>query len=481
MKKFIWVIAAALVLSGVNFSCKAIAAEDETALEIIAAAELPDEQSAVDVTPKKKRFWQKNKDENIVEVVDLRGGVEKEEGDKPLEAVVEESVEPKTPLQGWLEGDYMTGDWGGWRTKLEEHGVTFEAMYLNDTMQRFYGGIEKSRYPIRNFGLIDTAILLDTEKLGLWKNGQFVVRYQFKRGSYIGDSYIGAYQYVDAYDAGDMNQVAEYWYEQGFFDNKIQIKVGKQDACYDFMMLDLATNFVNNSHAFFMPNVPLPAYPDQAMGLVLKINPTDWLSFRTGWYDGKAKGSTTGFNTAFGGDPASFLIQEIGIRHNKNNMPGTILAGGWLHTGHVDTLSNAGGTKGQTLGTYIEAEQMIWKKLKDDAEDTQGLYALLQYSYAPENRSEIENYYGGTLMFKGPLKDRPDDIVGVGAAIAQFGGNLRNLVDDGRKGVETILEAFYKIQMTPWLSLQPVAQFILRPNGSAANSFVMGFRTCISF
>ena len=432
----------------------------------------------------KKKFWQRKvkieTEDNVLLAADLRGGVETTPEDT-IELQVTEEAEPKTPLQGWLEGDYMSGDWGGWRTKLEDHGVTFEAMMLSDTFMKLHGGTQKSRYPVRNFGLIDAAIHLDTEKLGLWKNGEFVLRYQFLRGTGL-NRHLGAYQYVDAFDVDHMNQLAEYWYEQGFFDNKIQIKVGKQDACYDFLALDLATNFVNNSHAYFMPNVPLPAYPDQALGLVLKINPTEWLSLRTGWYDGNARGSQTGFNTVFGGHNASFLIQEIGIRHNKWDMPGTILAGGWIHTGQVDSLSIDGEIKAQTMGAYIEAEQMVWKENKDNAEDNQGLYALVQYSFAPSNRSEISHYYGNTLMYKGLISGRDEDVAGVGVALAQFSDKLRNIVDDGRRGLETIVEAFYKFQLTPWFSIQPVAQYIFRPDGqSSANSFVLGFRTVVTF
>jgi len=464
--------------------------QSQNQIAIIDEQAAPAEQSAVEVKPKKKWFWQRNKeDKNEVAVSassaspDLQGGVEHQEPakDAPLEATVEKPAEQKTPLQGWVEGDYMTGDWGGARTWLEEHGVTLEASYTNDTFSKLYGGYEKSKYPIRNFGLIDTAIHLNTEKMGLWKNGEFVVRYQYLRGNSIVEN-VGAYQCINAYDAErNLNQISEYWYEQGFFDNKIQLKVGKQDAAYDFMALDLATNFVNNSHAYFMPNVPLPSYPDPALGLVLKINPTDWLSLRTGWYDGKAYGGSTGFNTAFDGSPEAFLIQEIGIRHNRNNMPGTILAGGWLHTGHVDDLSDPGQEKGQSMGAYIEAEQMVWKKEKDNPEDKKGLYTLVQYSFAPSDRSEIGNYYGGTLMYKGPFKGRDEDVVGVGAAVAQFSNKLRNIVSDGRRGAETILEAFYKFQLTPWFSIQPVVQCVFRPDGQRANSFVFGLRSVITF
>ncbi len=407
-------------------------------------------------------------EENVVPVLELKGGVD------------ESRVEPDeaaSPIKSWLEGDYATGDWGGARTELEDHGVTFEIIYMTDVLQKVYGGTQKSKYPTKAFGVLDSAIILETEKMGLWKGGTAVVRFQNKHGMGLDARYFGSYQYMDAYDTEQFTHLAEYWYQQGLFDNRVEVKVGKQDACYDFMTLDLATNFLNNSHAFFMPNVPLPSYPDQALGLVLKLNPTEWLSLRSGWFDGNAKGGTLGFDTAFARDRASFLIQEIGVRHNKGNLPGTILAGGWLHTGHVEDFNAK--PRAQTLGWYVEAEQMLWKEKKDYKEDTQGLYALGQVSMAPNDRVETPKYYGAALMYKGLFKKRDEDVLGIGTAIAQFSNKLKGI--DGRSGAENIIEAFYKIQLTPWMSLQPTVQYIHNTNGQKTNGCAVGLRTMIIF
>jgi len=459
MKKIILVPVMAVLLS-VN----SLSYAQESAIE-----ETVQEQPAVEKVSKKKR---KAKEENVVPVLELQGGVDE------TRSAPEEIEEAASPLKSWLEGDYATGDWGGARSRLEDRGVTFEAIYMTDIFQKLHGGSQVSKYPAKAFGALDTAIILETEKMGLWKGGTATVRFQHAHGWGLNERYIGAYQYVNAFDVGPFTHLAEFWYQQAFFDDLIEIKVGKQDACYDFMTLDLATNFVNNSHAWFMPNVPLPAYPDQALGLVLKVNPTEWLSLRSGWYDGNARGGVSPFSTAFGGDKASFLIQEIGVRHKRGNMPGTILAGGWLHTGHVEEF-DTGEPRAQTYGWYFEAEQMLWKEKKDYPEDTQGLYILGQVSMAPENRIEASKYYGAALMYKGLFKNRDEDVLGIGTAIAQFSRKLKGI--DGRSGGENIIEAFYKIQVTPWMSLQPTAQFIHRVNGYNTNAFTLGLRTTITF
>src|SRR5512137_368319 len=41
-----------------------------------------------------------------------------------------------TQLSAWLDGDYLTGNWGGWRTKMENHGVD-----LDLELTQFYQGL----------------------------------------------------------------------------------------------------------------------------------------------------------------------------------------------------------------------------------------------------------------------------------------------------------------------------------------------------
>ena len=36
-------------------------------------------------------------------------------------------------LNDWLQQPYMTGDWGGVRTKLEKEGISLRAHYISET------------------------------------------------------------------------------------------------------------------------------------------------------------------------------------------------------------------------------------------------------------------------------------------------------------------------------------------------------------
>lgn len=405
-------------------------------------------------------------DQNIIPVLELKGGVK------------EKAAEQPSILKSWIQGDYLTGNWGGLRTKLEDHGITFAGSYMTDSFQKFRGG-SKSETPFKTFGLVDTNLTLDTKKMGLWPGGTAFVRFQNKHGLGLSQDYIGDIQSYDSYESRRFAQISEYWYEQSVFNDRFKLKAGKQDANTDFCALDSGFNFINSSYSY-MPTMPMPSYPDPALGLTATIKPVDWLAIRSGWFDGEGKGGTSGFDTAFDGKGGSFFIEELGVKHNLKNHPGNYLAGYWLHTGHVDELSADPAPRvfGQNVGWYAAAEQMLFKENKDENDD-QGLTILGQFGWSPSDRSEVARYYGAGLQYKGLIPRRDQDIFGFGTAIAKLSGRLRDV--DGRYGKESILESFYTIQLTPWLSIQNDMQFIFHPNGQEKSAFVMGARTLITF
>jgi hypothetical protein len=155
----------------------------------------PTEQSAISKEEAtRKHFWQ---------VLWLKGKVK--------QAKEEPSQEPQpSKLKGWIEGNYATGDWGGLRGKLEDHGVVINSYYLSDSFNKFNGG-SQGKSAARTFGYVETNLAVDTGKLGLWKGGKFDVRYGNKHGTGVSRDLLGEYLGIDGYDYREFNQVEEYY------------------------------------------------------------------------------------------------------------------------------------------------------------------------------------------------------------------------------------------------------------------------------
>ena len=74
-------------------------------------------------------------------------------------------------------------------------------------------------------------------------------------------------------------------------------------------------------------------------------------------------------------------------------------------------------------------------------------------------------------------------MTGLAVASGFFAPRLGDVGADygNRIGSETVLEAFYRVQVTPWFYLQPDVQFIMNPGGMYNNSVAIGLRSVITF
>ena len=370
-----------------------------------------------------------------------------------------------------MHGNYATGEWLGVRPILEDHGVTINSSLLYSPFAKTRGGMNDGRAG-RGYSLFNLSVTVDTEKAGLWKGGTFYALYQNKKGFGLTSEAMGDWMGLDGWDWREMNQISEYWYQQMFFKDKLRLKFGKQDANTDFCFLNSGWDFTNTAHSV-NPTVPLPTYPDQAFGFMAEISPKEWISIKNGIY--------SRFNVPFN-------ITEIELKPTIKNLPGRYMLGAW-ELSDSNGMEAAAGVDdvGETyynnfnrnFGAYTGFEQMIYKENKKDTEDMQGLTVFAQYGISPSNRNDMSQYVGGGLHYRGPIKNRDQDILGLAVANGSFAQRLGYITN--QVGSETSIEAFYKYQVNPWFYLQPDVQFIMNPGGCYDNSVAIGLRSVITF
>ena len=116
----------------------------------------------------------------------------------------------------------------------------------------------------------------------------------------------------------------------------------------------------------------------------------------------------------------------------------------------------------------------------------QGLGWFGRIAFGPQNRNFVGFCFDTGLVYTGLIPTRDEDQVGVGFVYAQLtNGARRTLELGGSRGVgaEMVLEFAYKAILTPWLYIQPDAQFIINPGATQdlSNAFVIGGRVSIDF
>lgn len=416
-------------------------------------------------------------EDKTVPVMDLKGGVNKSNPDTIQKT---QAVEEKTVVKQWLDGDYATGKWFGARPIFEDHGVTVNSSLLYTPFTKTGGGANDEA-STKGYSLFNLSVTLDTEKAKMWKGGTFYALYQKKTGYGISgangnNGAMGDWMGLDGWDWRQMNQMSEYWYQQKLFNDKVRLKVGKQDANIDFGYLNSGWDFMNTAFSI-NPTTPMPTYPDQAFGFMAEINPKEWLSIRNGIY--------SRYNTPFN-------ITEIEVKPMIKKLPGRYMVGAWEMSdstgmGVADGLNQDGSTYynnfNRNFGAYIGFEQMVYKENKNDENDMQGLTVFGQAGMSPSNKNDMSKYIGGGLHYIGPIPKRDKDRVGIAVANGSFATRLNYVGYDNtnRTGSETVLEAFYRVQINPWFYLQPDVQFIMNPGGTYNNSVAIGLRSVITF
>ncbi len=108
------------------------------------------------------------------------------------------------------------------------------------------------------------------------------------------------------------------------------------------------------------------------------------------------------------------------------------------------------------LGHYLVAESNIFRE--QDPEQGLGVYGPV--GVANPKLNQFGMFAGGGLMYAGPRSWRADQ-VGLGVATAVNGGNYKDATP-GAKSAETNFELSYRMQVFPWLAVQPDLQFVLK-------------------
>lgn len=343
----------------------------------------------------------------------------------------------------------------------------FDYVYTSAVFNNARGGAQTKGGTVYN-GLFEFGITADTEKLGLWKNGTFFVQSIFSQGR-SPSRYVGDYQNVYALAYETPAQVSEYWLEQGFLNNALKIRAGKQTADGDFFYLDSTADFINESNTT-APVTHIPATPETAWGITGYLDLTDSLCFKFGIFD--AKGNANKFWMSESGDVYS--LYQIEYHYSVcPHLPGTAYFAGWYDNSETELLNRPGETKTGNYGFNFGIEQMIYRRHICNKDDRRGITLFFKYNESKEDRNELKDYWGLGLHWLGPLENRPQDSFGVAVNTVRFSQGYR--VSEGlTKSHESSYEIFYKIQMTKNITVQPVFQYVVNPSGMYRDSFVPG-------
>ncbi len=424
----------------------------------------------------------------------------------------------------------LLGDMGGLRPMLVKYGLTLSLMDYNEVFGNVSGGIKRGAdYD----GLTQMCLVLDTKQAFGLEGGTVNISAFQIRGRNLSAANLLNLQIYSGIAALPATRLWELWYQQIFFDGKMDVKVGQQSLDQEFMTSQGSGYFLNAMMGWAMlPTADMygggPAYPLSSAGVRLRGKPADSVTVLAGVFQDNPPGGpfnddpqTLG-SSAWGGNflnlasTGALFIAEAQYAANQSGngnqgLPGTYKLGAWFDT--APFLNPKFDTAGLSLAApnstgvpqmeptnfsiYGVVDQAIWRS---SANNSQVLSVFLRPMGAPDDRNLISFSVNGGATLNAPFQGHDKDMLGVGFGVAEVSDFVTGLNEDtaffsGRsmpiRSTETFIEVTYQCQVTPWWQLQPDFQYFIRPGGGipdpnnpssrVGDEAVFGLRSMVTF
>ncbi|MGZ8096555.1 MAG: carbohydrate porin [Methylobacter sp.] len=398
------------------------------------------------------------------------------------EAIQEEAT-------GWLERDTLTGDWGGARPWLKEHGIT-----LKPRITQFYQGFAAGEddHDYQYGGKADLLLNADLGKLGLWNGFSLTVHAEQNfgedangRGGTVAP--LNTALFFPGIENADYFDFSSVYLQQRFGESATLI-AGKIN------IIDLASGVpfrggagIDSFWNSVFAATPSGTVPPYLMGAILSVR-TEPATFGLWVYDPEDKTNLTGFE--------NFFSNGVTLRGTVD-FPVSI-AGLGGHQGLVALYSTEPGNDLEEIGDslippfppgapgiknnrYYFAYNFDQYLYQSKANPKEGIGLFGQFGISDGNPNRLQWLAIAGVGGTGLIPGRSRDNWGVGYYYASISSALQESLApilDIRN--EQGIEVFYNFAVTPWFALGGDLQ-VIEPSLKNDTAVIPGLRTVIRF
>jgi porin len=396
-----------------------------------------------------------------------------------------------------------------WHDGLAAKGLNFGATYIGDFIGNVSGGTSRGFIQLGRF---DFSVDADLEKLAGWTGGRFFANTYEIYGRGLTRNYIHNLATISETEALPDARLYNAYFEQSFYNNALNIRIGQQAADVEFFDSETDDLFINGTFgwpAIKASNLPAggPAPPIAAVGIRVKAALSDRITAFAAVFNGNAARPGDGdpqlrdnHGLAFRVNDAPWVIGQVrwdyDIDLGGRPLAGNFTPGGWYHSGQFDdqrftaqglSIADPNGTGiagklGGNFGIFAVIEQTLYRPASVTAKGVSnslpGITAFGRIAYSPPDRNLIDLYLDGGIGIVGLVPGRPFDRIGAGLAYLRISNADRNLDRDTQfftglpspvRSNETVIELIYEAHIRPGWLLAPYFQYVFRPSGGIPN------------
>lgn len=345
----------------------------------------------------------------------------------------------------------------------ERKAFSYEISYIGDVASNLRGG---NKTGFSYMGMANLKLMLDTERAGLWKGGEFFMNASNIHATKSLAELMGDFQVASNIDAGNHTYLQEFWLRQVI--NNVEITVGLQDLNAEFAASEYGGLYLNSSFGILpviSANIAAPIFPLTTLGLTVKWNTSSNSAWLFTIHDGCPNDFENNpynlkwhFNTGDG----MIAVSEFHYTADFKGLEGIFKAGMFSYNHLIEKSFNKevpDSIDQHICGFYLMADQKLWQQ------NNRSLGIFTQLGYTPSVEIVNEKYVGLGFNYTGLMCKEGNDILGLAVAHASFTGGLKS---------ETAIELTYQYQVTKNIFLQPDLQYVIQPaagESTLSNSF----------
>ena len=410
------------------------------------------------------------------------------------------------------DSKWMTGDWGGERTRLIEQGIDIKADYVGEVGANLHGGYndDKTARYSDQFGL---GVALDLQKLWGWDNTQAKIQLTNRNGQNISNDRVGdpragtLSSSQEVYGRGHMVRLTQLWIQHQFLDGKLDVKAGYFGEGEDFntfpcefQNLAFCGSQVGNWATNLWYN-----WPVSQAALRVKYNITPELYAQIGAYNQNPSQLEhgNGFKLSGSGTKGTVLPVELVWSPKVNDLPGEYRVGYYKSTAPADdvkvNITNDGQgyrVRDSKHGYWFVVQQQL---TSHNGDASRGLHIAANATFHDKQTNIVDNYQSLMFVYKGPFDARPKDDIGIGAARIHVNDDVKKSAElinasigatdysdplyTPLRNTEYNYELNYGFHVTNWLTVRPNLQYITHPGGvdQVDNALVAGLKIQSTF
>ena len=369
---------------------------------------------------------------------------------------------------------------------LREQGVDLGFTHKSDVLAVMDGGLKRG---VGWMGHTEARLGIDLDKILGWSSTNIYLHYHSDLGSKFNRDRVGAVVGVDNIEvATNTAQFYQAWVQKGFIKDRLSILAGIYPIDSEFYVTDTSALFIQPPYGMsnelaMSGRAGPPAFPLGALALRIKYKTENENFYLMGALSDGVPGDPDhhhGTHIKLGHGDGTMSIVELGYsphseidvdqKKESAELFNKTAIGFWRYSAKFDALDGIS-SQSHSGGAYILSERTLWV---EPGHPSEGLAGFMRFGVANASINPLDWTASLGMRYHGLITGRDNDIAGIAVTVNHASSHLH-----ASESQETNFEATYRLQLRPWLAIQPNFQYILHPglNTNIGNAWIVGVRT----